>query len=79
MHIAASSVDAQASIARAGGIEHICTAMAVHAQSEARPPQRQKKTRNFKPYPDFFLDFSLIYQIWVNGLDLNRFFGFCLF
>ena len=31
-------------------------------------------TRKLKPYPDsFFLKFWLIYQIWVNGLDLNRF------
>ena len=28
---------------------------------------------NFKAYPDFFIDFSFIYQLWVNGLDLNRF------
>merc|ERR1719217_1311182 len=34
MHIATSSPDAQALIARSGGIERICTAMQVHAQSE---------------------------------------------
>ena len=33
----------------------------------------RKITRNFKPYPDWFRDFSFIYQIWYNGLDLNRF------
>jgi len=34
MHIAASNVDAQALIARSGGIDRICTAMAVHSRSE---------------------------------------------
>ena len=36
-------------------------------------PPPKTNTRNSKPYPDLFRDFSLIYQTWVNGLDLNRF------
>ena len=32
-----------------------------------------KFARDFKPYPDFFTDLPYFYQIWVNGLDLNRF------
>ena len=30
-------------------------------------------TRNFKQYPYVFLYSSLIYQIWYNGLDSDRF------
>ena len=32
-----------------------------------------ENTRNSKPYPDVFHVSSLVYQIWVNGLDLFRF------